>query len=247
MAKETAAPLLTVSVEGEGLSPSSVSLRELAQLIQALATALELSGGDRPARFSLTSVRPGSAKYALDSKEPDAEHAVRTFMRAVETRGDGCSVELHAALMRVHEASRLGAITLQSRPGLAGRKAVTMARPIEREPRVEEFGRTFYGRIVGLFIKGEHTVLRLRRVGSGSVDLRLADGAESSARSQFGRDVRVRVVTTEADSRLEHGVVEYVERWSNDPVLDVLMELRAEFASEGIDGAAWLRELEGEA
>lgn len=45
----------------------------------------------------------------------------------------------------------------------------------------------------------------------------------------------------------EHGVVEHVERWSNDLVLDVLLELRAEFANETIDGAAWLRELEGEA
>src|SRR5262249_54246503 len=80
--KPKVVPQLEVAIEGAGLSPADVSVRDLAVLLQATASAIEAIAeeqGVEPPTVRLVAVRSGSAAYDLAIPSPDAPAIIRDF------------------------------------------------------------------------------------------------------------------------------------------------------------------------
>src|SRR5438128_1115426 len=111
-------PGMEVAIAGEGLSPADINVRQLADLLQATASAVdavaEAHGLEAP-DLRLTDVHEGSAAYELTTPSPEGPKIIRAFYRAAKTRARKEPSKVKHALARLHHASKLGSIRIEPR------------------------------------------------------------------------------------------------------------------------------------
>ena len=245
-------PVMQVALEGDGLSPDDVPVGELVKLLEATVAALEAVARDEGLEvpvMRLSAVRQGSAAYDLTSQSPGAPTLVRRFCTAARQRGEGFGPGVRRALQRLHDSGKIGSIRLTPKvPASEGKRAskpVHLAAPIEAEDLGREVGTEIYGRIVGLAVKGENTVVRIKLDDGGTEEFRV-DGAEEAALRLFNKTVRARVAYTYAEDVIAERALEALSPWAADDLLTVLRDVRDELEREGVavDVEEWLREVD---
>lgn len=242
---------LEVAIEGDGLSPRDVTVRHLAELLQATASAVEAVAheqGVEPPDLRLIEIRTGSAAYDLMSKHPDASNVFREFYHAAKTRGKKYGNPVKHALSRMHHASKIGSIRIVPRDA----KGVQRAKPIHLAPPLEEVIAPFdattevHGRVAGVILgRGETTHVRLRLDGGTSEDFDADTDVAESAAKLFGRYVVARITYNMGPSSALSARMDRVLAWDNADFIDVARDIREDLASSDIeiDAGAWLAEL----
>ncbi|MBI4956814.1 MAG: hypothetical protein HY908_32655 [Myxococcales bacterium] len=242
-------PLLRLALEGEGLSPADVPIRNLVELLSAAVGALEAvatEAGFAAPVMQLTAVRKGSAAYDFSSISDTAPEAMRNFHEAIRTRGAHVGVSTRRALARLYDASKIGALRVEMHvPGVRS-KPLRMAPPIADQPLAFEHTIELQARVMGMFVSRDGGVMvRLRPIAGGpSMDLVADEDVATAATHLFNRTARA--VYTEVVGVSEHGTLHSLEPWESADLLDVLRGVRDELAADGvfIDAGAWLEELE---
>ena len=245
-------PVMQVAIAGSGLSPDDVPIGELVKLLEATVSALEAVAQDEGLEvpvMRLSAVRQGSAAYDLTSHSSAAPAVVQRLYTAARDRGEGCSPGVRRSLQRLHDSAKLGSVRLApkmpSGEAKSASKPIHLAPPIESEDLGREVGAEIYGRIVGLAMKGESTMVRIKLDDGGTEEFR-ADSVEDIATRFFGKTVRARVVYTYSEDLVGERAVEALMPWDGDDLVTVLRHVRDELETEGIkvDVEEWLREVE---
>ncbi len=170
--KPPRATKLSLAVEGEGLGPKDISLRNLAELLEATAATFEAlaaeSHVDSP-KLSLAKITSGSARYEILSEGPQAKRIVGDFWDAVKRRGKGVSQKTRSQLGRLHRAATRTGAALRVDPihGTRTSKPIYLAAPIEEDQTRIEEATVVFARVVGVNIDSHE---------NASVTLRYDDG-----------------------------------------------------------------------
>lgn len=245
--------LMEVAIDAKGISPKDVPVRQLVELLEAAVSALDAVArehGIEPPAMRLVGVREGSAAYELYADSEDARVVVRELYNATKKRGANSGPGVRKALARLHAASKVGQVRITSRLGTQdGKKA---PRPVYVEPPIptdevhSEMAAEYYGRVVGLFVKNEQTVVRLRMDDGGTEEYQTRRELEGRVASFFNKSARVHVVHTLHGDQVGDGVIEAIDEWTNEEFLDVMHSVRDDLTQQGVtvDVEAWLRELD---
>lgn len=243
---------MQIAIAGSGLSPDDVPIGDLVKLLEATVSAIEAvaqSEGLEVPVMRLSAVRQGSAAYDLTSYSSAASVVVERLYEAARNRGEGFGPGVRRSLQRLHDSATLGSVRLT--PKMPSGEAKRASRPIHVAPPIEsedvgrEVGAEVYGRIVGLAMKGESTMVRIKLDDGGTEEFR-ADGIEGIATRFFGKTVRARVVYTYSEDLVEERAVEALMPWDGDDLVTVLRHVRDELETAGVkvDVEEWLREVE---
>jgi hypothetical protein len=186
---------LTLAVEGEGLGPNDIPLRNLIELLEATAATFEALATEKqlaPPKMSLARITHGSARYEFVSDDRQAPRLTDAFWSAVKHRGKGLSQKTRRQLGRLHRAAARTGAALRIDPvdGKRTAKPIYLAAPIEEDrARIEE-ATLVYARIVGVNIDAHERA---------SVTLRYDDGGSG----EFGADLET---LTQAAALIGHPV-----------------------------------------
>ena len=243
-------PLVEVAIDGEGVSPKDVPVRQLIELLEATASAVEAVArehGTEPPALRLIGVREGSAAYELYSDAPNAEAVVRDFYQAAKERGANSGPSVCKALSRLHSAGKGDQIRITTRTpdGKKRARPVYVSTPVESQAAQSEMAAEYYGRIVGLSVRNEQTFVRLRLDDGGTEEFRAKDEVEARAGLFFNKLVRVYVVHTLHGTEVNDGIIEMMSEWADENLLDVMRSIRNDLTKKGVavDVEAWLQEL----
>ena len=241
--------ILQVGVEGAGLRPRDVPIRQLLEMLEALVGALDAvakEAGIDPAEMRLVAVREGSANYQIWSASPSAPEVVDRFYIAAKDRGKESTTPVRRAFTRLHAAVRVGALRLTPR-GHRKRASIFLAQPIQDEPLAIEEAAEVLVRVVGLTLaQGGGAIVKLRADDArGAIDAHASEEMARLAAKYFGETVRARVLHEHrGESRSTQ--LESIAEWRDDDLVAVMRQVRDELAAEGvrINAAEWLAELE---
>jgi hypothetical protein len=245
-------PGLELAIVGEGLSPSDINVRHLAELLQAAASAVEAvaeeKGVEAP-ELRLIEVKEGSAAYDLTSPSPEATNVIRDLYDAAKTRGRQSSSKVCNAISRLHDASKLGSLRLLPHDlhGVSRVKAIHLAPPVEQSNVELDAGTETQGRVVGVIAgRGDSTTVRLRLDRGGTENFDATPEIGELAARLFNRRVTACVTYRLSHDTEIAGSIERVLPWDDADLFDVLRDVREEAEAEGIeiDVAAWLDELD---
>jgi hypothetical protein len=245
---------LELAIEGEGLSPSDVSVRQLAELLQAAASAADAIAeeqGIEPVDLRLVNVRKGSAAYDLTSPSPDAGQVLRELYHAAKTRAKKSTPKVRHAMQRLHGASKLGSLRMvpQDSGGkpMRSAKAIHLAPPIEEASHSIDAGAEIQGRVVGVFVgRGNSTTVRIRHDRGGTDDFSAEPDVAETAARLFNRRANARVTYSIDHDTKTAGTIERVSLWEDEDLLEVVNAARQDIESDGdvIDVEKWLEELD---
>lgn len=236
---------LTIAIEGDGITPKDVSLRQLSELLAATAEAFDAIASDRNGpspTVSLAKVKNGSAAYELVSDDRRARPVVRSFVATARQRGKNASVRTRKALGRLRQvAGKNGALRIEPE-GPA--KPIYLAAPAEVLSTEIEEGTVVRGRVVGV---------RIDVRDQGAVTLRYDDGGQGDfgssleltirAAALIGKQVAARVTFLRGEEKDHAGEIEALEEKAPDSgFLDAIRKAREQLRAKGvvIDSAAWL-------
>lgn len=244
-------PLLEVAIEGEGLSPADVPVRQLVELLEATVSAVEAvarENGMDPPELRLIDVRSGSAAYDMYSDSPTAEAVVKEFYAVARDRGKESGPGVRKALSRLHSAGKHGSVrlALKSTSGKRPPKPIRLAPPIQHADYTLEAEDELYGRIVGLYVKNDTTHVRIK-IDDGKTEEFLVEGQNDDAVAHlFNKTVRAVVTYDITGTDVVGGTMDMVSPWEEEDLISVLQSARNELAAEGhtIDAEEWLRELD---
>jgi len=245
---------LELAIEGEGLSPSDISVRQLAELLQAAASAADAIAeeqGIEPVDLRLINVRKGSAAYDLTSPSPDAGRVLRELYNAAKTRAKKSTPKVRHAMARLHGASKTGSLRMvpqdSSGKPMPSAKAIHLAPPVEEASHAIDVGTEVQGRIVGVFVgRGTSTTVRIRYDRGGTDDFSAEQDVVEAAARLFNRRATARVTYNLDHDEKTAGMIERVSLWEDDDLLDVVRAARQDIESDGesIDVEKWLEELD---
>lgn len=243
---------ITIAIDGDGVTPADVGLRQLAALLEATAAALDAVAEERkidPPRLSLAKVKHGSAAYELASVDARSARVVQGFVTTVRRRGKGASPRTRSALHRLHSvAAKTGALRLdlvRTRADVEP-QSIYVASPVENDDTTIEEGTVIFGRVVGI---------KLDAFDRASVTMRYDDGGQGQfdadanlvdvAAHMIGRHVAARVTFLRGEERDFEGAIEHLEeRPPLGSFMEAIEHARQQLDEEGVqvDAAAWLGE-----
>lgn len=99
---------LTIAIGGEGVSLRDVSLRQLAELLEATAATFEAVALEKQLpvpNVALTKVKAGSAAYELVSEDQGAERVYKSVLQVVRDRGKDSSPRTRRGMSRMLQAA----------------------------------------------------------------------------------------------------------------------------------------------
>ncbi len=217
-------PGFEIAIEGEGLSPEEVPIRQLVELLESAANAVQVLAEERGIKLQsprLVAVRAGSAAYDLRIPDESAAPLVGELERQIQTRGKQGTQEMRRALDRMHKAGRMGSVRFTSlKNGKPKPKPLYVSPPFEVAVAPYEAQSEIIGRVVGV----AQTASRL------TVNIRLDDGhTESFAADQdVGRHAaRLFLSPVRAE------VVYNVERGEEEPSTVISLESTGELVDDG--------------
>ncbi|HWO24934.1 MAG TPA: hypothetical protein VNO30_39605 [Kofleriaceae bacterium] len=175
---------LTIAIEGEGLAPKDIRVRDLIELLEATASTFDALAAekqlDKPS-LSLAKITNGSARLELVSEDRAAPRLVDAFWSVVKSRGKGATPRTRRALGRLHRAAaRTGGAALRIDPvnDKRGAKPLYLTAPVEEEQAKIEEATLVFARVVGVNIDVQE---------QGSITLRYDDGGSG----EFGADLEI--------------------------------------------------------
>lgn len=244
--------VLTVKLEGDGVSPESVGISDLGKLLAAVAEVVKEAGG-KPSEVSLTSVTPGSVAYGM------ASSADTSLLMAdvITSRGsDGMSSagpDMDAALRKVQRAIPAGARLLLRQEF----KEIDTQTVLEPEASKKAAARvirgytTVYGEVSGIIQTDSGANARMRQLGDQRV---LMMSCSTEIGKRFGalmfQSVRVEGLASWATDTLEiTGIeVDSVKAFEPSPFMVSLQKLSDYVGRDwaGKDAVAVIREMRGE-
>jgi hypothetical protein len=239
---------LELAIEGEGLSPKDVNVRQLAELLEATASVMEAIAAERGLEapiLRLVEVHDGSAAYELTSESEDAPDVLRAFYSAAKSRARASSQKVKSAMSRLHNASKQGSLRLVPRDshGTAKAKAIHLAPPVHEKNIPLESGTEIQGRVIGVIISRGDTARVRFRSDNGRTDEFVAepDVADAAARL-FNKRAVASVSYYIGRGSYDAGAINKINSWDGSDIFDVLHDIEADGIA--IDTAAWLRALE---
>jgi hypothetical protein len=241
---------VTIAIDGEGVGLKDVSLRQLAELLEATAATFEAVAAEKhlePPKMSLAKAKHGSAAYELVSEDRQAPRVVGAFMTAVRHRGKGSSPQTRNALGRLHRsATRTGVLRLDQPDQKAKAKPIYLAAPVaEDETKIEE-ATVVFARVVGVNIDGnDKATVTLRYDDGGSGDFEADSDLITKAAALIARHVEARVTFLRGESRDWAGCIEGIkERRPQSSFMAAIEEARHALIENGIvvDSKVWLSE-----
>lgn len=248
-------PGLEVAIEGTNLSPSDVPVRQLIELLEAAAAALDTIAEERGAQLPplrLLAVRNGSAAYELRLPDAGAAPIVDELAHHIETRGVESSPGVRRAIERLHRAGKTGSVRLRvyDAKGKPRAKTLHVAPPLEVHQTPFEATTEVYGRVVGVSAgRGDKLSVRLRLDDGGTSEFTADQDLAGLAARLFLRTIRAEVdyeVTSDGESPAQLTLIEPIQRIADDEVVDAFERIRSELAEMGpkIRASDWLKELD---
>ncbi len=247
---------IAIAVEGEGLGPKDISLRNLTELLEAMAATFEALAAEKqldPPRLSLAKVTSGSARYEFASEDRQARRIAGAFWTTVKHRGKGTSQRTRTQLGRLHRAATRTGAALRIEPidGKRGAKPIYLAAPIEEDrERIEEVTVVF-ARVVGANIDShEKASVTLRYDDGGSGDFGADLDILTKAAELIGQPVEASVTFARGEeARLALNVEWIRRRKPQSSFMAAIEEARRSMTARGIvyDSTKILAEDEAEA
>lgn len=243
-------PGLDLSIVGAGVSPSTVSLRALADLLRVAASLLESVANEHELTLppiALTQVRKGSAAYEVTAsrEQDDAIYSivVRNVYTAIGERGAKQGPDVRRNLSKLHEqASSLGSLRVRAKR-LVGvvtpQKPIIMAPPLDAIPSSIQGTRVIHGRVVGVEAQeGGKLVVRIKPEAGARVRLEASESVAAEAARLFNRGTRAKVLSEWNDhgERRDTSLVS-LEAWDGvgTDLFDVLADVRQQLIDEGVN------------
>lgn len=239
---------MTIALGDKGFGPKDVSLRQLAELLEATAATYESVAAENhvaPPTLSLSRVKSGSAAYVFVSEDRQADRVTRSLVTTVKRRGRGASPQTRNSLMRLHRlSSKSGPLRIQppSTSAVAAKPVYLSSLVPDDEVHLEE-GTVVYGRIVGLKIDMvERGGITLRYDDGGQGDFAATTELVARAAPMIGHHVSARVTFIRGEERDWPGEIEEIEeRPAPGDFMEAVRAARLELAERGIavDSTAW--------
>jgi len=249
--KET---FMTIAVGGEGVTPKDLSLRQLAELLQAMATTIEAVAAENAVqapRFSLAKVQNGSAALRLVSDDEQAPMVRKSVLAAVRTRGRLNSPPTRSALLRLHKtAAKTGPLRIESEEAGKKSKPIFLSVPVEIPETFVEDVTVVFGRIVGVRVVGtDEGKVMIRYDDGGTGEFEADPEMLTRAANLIGRHAACHVTIHRSEQHDMEGRLEDVEEQAQEA--DLMAELdrvREQLIARGVvvDAEAWRREEQGE-
>lgn len=255
-AKELRRSLLEIAIEGDGLSPADVSVRQLSDLLQATASVLEAIAEEQglPApTLRLVAVKEGSAAYDLMSPDGDSSSLFNEFRKTAKERAQNSSPKIRQSFIRLHSttAARLGSLRIAvcDASGKQRGKPVHLAPPIEPKAALEAIENLteIYARVVGVAIRrGDRAMVSLRGDDGPTEDFEADFDIAQTAAQYFNKTVVASVSYVMGADRNQAGRLENVVAWEAVDTLDAIRSAREELQKDGVEinVAEWLAELD---
>ena len=248
-------PGLEVAIEGTNLSPADVPVRQVVELLEAAAAALETIAAERGIDLTpprLLAVKTGSAAYELRFPDPTAAPVVEELAHHIETRGKQSSPAVRHSIDRLHRAGRIGSVRLQvfDAKGKPRAKPLHIAKPLELVHAPFDAVSEVFGRVIGVSAgRGDRLTVRLRLDDGGGVEFASDQEVARLAGRLFLRLVRAEVayeLTPEGESPGEITRIEAFEPVPDDEILDGFEQARKQLADHGVKLRAsdWLKDLD---
>jgi hypothetical protein len=239
---------LTIALTGEGITPKDVSLRQLAELLDATAGTFDSLAAERrvnPPTVSLAKVKEGSAAYELYSSDRQADRVAASFVTAVRRRGKGSSPRTRKSLERMHRVStQTGALRIDPIHPSPKAKPLYLAAPLKEEATQLEEATVVYGRVVGLRIDvRDKAVVTLRYDDGGQGDFEASPEMLQTAAGLLGRSVAAKVTFLRGDEQDWEGEIEEIEeRAGAGHFMETIKRARRELQEKGIviDASTWV-------
>lgn len=232
---------LTIAIVGEGVTPKSVTVRQLAAILEATAATFDAVAAEKNVdapHLSLTRVKDGSAAYELASQDRQASRAMGSFVTTIRQRGKNSSPRTRASLTRLHSVATKAGAALRIDPiaTTSNAKSIFLAAPLAEDDTNIEEGTIIHGRLVGI---------RLDVRDRASVTIRYDDGGtgEFDAESDFldraarliGRNVAARVTFLRGLNKDFEGSIEDIEERSPaGELMSAIEKARVDISEHGI-------------
>lgn len=247
-------PTLRIAIEGDGLGPSDVGIKQLAEFLDATAATLDAIAAEHnlpSPRPSLVAVRKGSAAYELTSDAPTWDPVVIDFYEAAKARGEGRPRAVRRGLERLFGvSSKLGAVRIAPAGTTDGirRRPIHLAVPLGEVASSTSFGTTIHGRIVGVHESDRSFSVRIALAEGGRQDFETTEEVARSAARRFGEKVRATATGRWDGESVSGYAITDIEPWDDVDFLQALAEIRDELAHDGveIDPDEWIAELDAE-
>lgn len=246
-------PGFEIAIEGEGLSPEEVPIRQLVELLESAVNAVQVLADERGIKLQsprLVAVRQGSAAYDLRIPDESAAPLVVELESQIQTRGKEGSHEVRRALERMNKAGRMGSVRFRAyRNGKLKAKPLYVAPPFEVAIAPFEAQSEVIGRVVGVVQSTTRLTVNLR-LDDGHIESFVADQESGRLAARlFLSVVRAEVVYDVERGKEDPAMIIGLEGFgelSDDSVLAAFDEAREELIGEGVSIRAsdWLRELQ---
>jgi hypothetical protein len=232
---------IAIAVEGEGLGPKDVPLRQLAELLQAAAATFEALAAEKqidPPRLSLARITSGSARYELVSEDRQAPRVAGAFWAAVKHRGKGTSPRTRRQLGRLYRAATRtgGALRVEPIDSKRTAKPIYLAAPIDEDrARIEE-ATVVFARVVGINIDShENASVTLRYDDGGSGEFGADLDVLTKAAELIGQPVEANVTFAKGEeTRLALSIERIRRRKPQSSFMTVIEQARQSMAAKGI-------------
>lgn len=235
----------------EAAGPSAVSLRQLARILESTARLIEQAaaqaGIDVP-RLFLSNVATSSAAPVIRAVDPaSAKPLGRELTRIAKTRAHDEAPAVARAYEDLLEATApVGPARFVPRGAKKGIELLPAAPPKLSIEVADEI----HVRVVGLVVTRQRgTEVRLRRLTGGAETEEAFFTHEEEIAHQaltlFDKTAIAHVSYRNVRGALRPADLERLEPWTERPLLDVVDEVRAKMAADGveIDAEEWIREL----
>lgn len=248
--KPEKASSLTIAIGGEGVTPKDLTLRQLAEILEATASTIEAVAAEKEVaapRFSLAKVLTGSAKLRLISEDQQAPMVRKSVLGAVRTRGRSNSPKTRRAMLRLYDvAAKTGPLRFESEDAGEKSKPLLLSVPVEIAETFVEEATVVFGRIVGVrVVGGDEGAVMIRYDDGGSGEFEADPEILTRAAALIGGHAACHVTFQRGEQRDMEGRLEDLDERSHE--VDIMAELgrvREQLQAQGIvvDAAAWRRE-----
>lgn len=234
------------------MSPESVSLKELADVLQQTSAVVEAvaegEGGSAP-EVVLTEVRQGSAAYTMVSPDLTFEPMLERLFDAVTSRGHGFDRSVREAMKRLFKAtSRVGraSFAFEGVERLAEGATVDLTEPVVA-PVLTRYGTTIYGVLVAVAMRANgQDVVQLELEEGGRLQLDCSPEIADRAKVLFKRPVVATAFASwDGETTSDWDIEDIEEREGATDLLEALDGVRRRIAkaSSPVDVDAWLAEI----
>ncbi len=240
---------ITIAIVGDGITPKDVSIRQLANLLEATAATFEAiaaDGNTDPPKLSLSRVKQGSAAYDLRADAPGAHRVMTSFVATARKRGKDSSPRTRSALGRLQKVAAHAGAALRIDP-LEGQKTkpVILAAPIPEDDTQIEEGTVVHGRLVGLKLDArDKATITIRYDDGGHGDFAASAELMTEAAPLLGAHVLARVTFLRGEQDWEGEIESIEERPEEQDFMSLIREARQKLQDRDVvvDARAWLTE-----